>query len=394
MNDSEIRISVRTFYDMQKLRIQNGNRIVAAFRHKLGLDSSDCEENNPKAKKALDEIRQEYKRITDGVKRITKNFKSDSELITSYGEINLIQAYEKQLEAEALHEKIILLELEKYPIWTNFLKDLRGTGPLMSGVIVSEIDITKANTPSALHAYAGLDVLTWFECKKKFQPNAPEKLRKRHPDGYKTNGPAVTGWDKDWFMLSDLEGNQLGLYGLPAPNTKGLGEGRCKKPHHLVPKTYVSRKTGEIVETTGITFNPFLKTKMVGVLGDVLIKLNPDYKGIYDRYKEYIKNRDDNITRYYIRASKTSDNLAGPYYDKARAEEILAEMNGKKSGKETVTDIKGYKIFEEKGRSPGHIHKMANRYMIKCFLTDLWVEWRTLEGLPVCAPYADEKLRA
>ena len=35
-----------------------------------------------------------------------------------------------------------------------------------------------------------------------------------------------------------------------------------------------------------------------------------------------------------------------------------------------------------------HIHRMAMRKMVKIFLCHLWVEWRTLEGLPVTMPYA------
>jgi hypothetical protein len=42
--------------------------------------------------------------------------------------------------------------------------------------------------------------------------------------------------------------------------------------------------------------------------------------------------------------------------------------------------------------SPGHRDKAARRYMIKTFLKDLYVAWRTLEGLPVREPYAEEYL--
>lgn len=83
MNNQIIRTSVRTLYDMQKLRIQNGNRIAAAFRVKLGLESSQAETENQDAHAILNELRSEFKRITDGVKRITKNIKIDSPLITT-----------------------------------------------------------------------------------------------------------------------------------------------------------------------------------------------------------------------------------------------------------------------------------------------------------------------
>ena len=40
----------------------------------------------------------------------------------------------------------------------------------------------------------------------------------------------------------------------------------------------------------------------------------------------------------------------------------------------------------------GHIDRMSKRYMIKMFLQDLYVAWRTLEGLSVRKPYAEEYL--
>lgn len=283
--ESFIRVSVRTFYDLQKLRIQNGNRITAAFRHKLGLESSQAEADNPEANALLKELRGEFRRITDGVKRITKNFKSDSPLITTRGELALIESYERQLEAENVHKKAILDELSRQPIWTRYLVDVLGVGPLMAGVIVSEIDIRKCNSISALHKYAGLDVVT----------------------SETASGETVS-------------------------------EGRCRKKHHLVKKTYVNRD-GDTVDTVGITFNPLLKTKMMGVLGPGFVKAGGPYREVYDNYKHRLENH-----------PKHSE------------------------------------------KTKGHRNNMAIRYMVKTFLSDLWTVWRALEGLEHRSSYAEEKL--
>jgi hypothetical protein len=40
----------------------------------------------------------------------------------------------------------------------------------------------------------------------------------------------------------------------------------------------------------------------------------------------------------------------------------------------------------------GHQHKAANRYMVKMFLKDLYIAWRTMEGLLVRPPYQEEYL--
>jgi hypothetical protein len=221
---------------MQKQRVQSGNRITAAFRVKLGLQSSQAENEDEQANDLLNQLRLEFKRITDGVKRITKHTKCNSPLISSMGELFLLEAYERMLEAEAIHEKAIKSELELIPIYTEWLSGVRGVGPLMAGVIISEIDITKCNSIAALDKYCGLDVLVYED----------------------ENG--VT-----------------------------REEGRCRKKHHLVPKQYTNRD-GDVINTVGITFNPFLKTKLVGVLGGVFCKLGGDYKKVYDDYKHRLEH--------------------------------------------------------------------------------------------------------
>lgn len=42
---------------------------------------------------------------------------------------------------------------------------------------------------------------------------------------------------------------------------------------------------------------------------------------------------------------------------------------------------------EKKKYNPGHLHNMALRKVAKVFLANLWVKWRTVEGLSVSEPY-------
>lgn len=289
MNDTQepkIRIAVRSLYDLQKLRIQLGNRIVASFRDKLGIDPSQAESEVPDAEAILEGLRAEYKRITEGVTRITKKTKWQSNLMTSASEMRLLESYEHLLSSESSHIKMIDWELEQIPVYTHWLKNVRGVGPTMAGVILSEIDITKCNSISALWAYCGLDV--------------------------------VITVNEDTGEITQ--------------------EGRSRKKHHLKPKTYTNRD-GNTIETVGITFNPMLKTKLIGVLGSVFLKLGGHYRTIYDGYKHRLECHPSHQTK-----------------------------------------------------TKGHRHNMAIRYMVKQFLADLWTEWRTLEGLPVRTPYAECKL--
>ena len=95
-------------------------------------------------------------------------------------------------------------------------------------------------------------------------------------------------------------------------------------------------------------FNQFLRAKLCGVLGSSFLKCNSPYRLFYDNKKHRLESMD------WGTASK---NPTDPKRPKA-----------------------------------GHQHKAATRYMVKMFLKDLYVAWRTLEGLPVRKPYEEEYL--
>ena len=274
-----LRAIVRGAYDIQKLRIQMGNRIAGNFKVKLGQAPGTSEDDMDEVgKKLLKQIREAYAKITEGCAKLpsVRRFKG-SGVISSYTELVLVAAYIDLETSEAEHFKRIAKVIETHKLWDAFLKDVKGCGAAMAGVILSEIDISKAKYASSLWKYAGLDV------------------------------------------ADD-------------------GAGRSRRQEHLVEYDYKA-KDGTIKKRKGITFNPFLKTKLVGVLGGCLLKANGAYSTIYRDYK----NRLENHTRY-----------------------------------STTTKA--------------HRHNMAIRYMIKMFLVDLYVEWRALEYLPVHAPYSEAKL--
>ena len=116
-NRENLRQIVRYFYDLQKLRIQSGNR------------------SGPHAEEAQPVLSEENKAFLDSQK----------------------------MDLQQL-EKATLSQIKKYlkrdRIYTEWLSKQRGCGPTLSGVLLAEIDITKAQTPSALWAYAGLHVDT------------------------------------------------------------------------------------------------------------------------------------------------------------------------------------------------------------------------------------------
>lgn len=276
---------IRSLYDVQKVRIETGNRIVAEIKSRMGQRPGKKEETieDKEAKQYLTIARSEYKRTTDAfvLNKAADYFKvefSEYQIIADPTMLLFVELYVKYLDNEARQEKIVAKIVARHPMWDAFLKDVKGCGPLMSAVILSEFDIRKAVRISQFWAYAGLDV------------------------------------------ASD-----------------GRGRGRYKE--HLVDVEYTD-KEGKQKTKKGITFNPFLKTKLVGVLASCFLKIRDcEYRKVYDNYKHRLENH-----------------------------------------------------AKHKDKSKGHRHNMAMRYMIKIFLQDLWLKWREVEGLEITRPYAEDKL--
>lgn len=281
MNKENLKALISGLYDLQKLRISTGNRITINIKSKLGQGPSMKEsEMEKEAKQYLIDIRKHFKLITEGLLMIptARQFKADG-VFDDYTEMNLAGLYTRLYEDEQLQIKRLEGVLKDFPIWTKFLLGVRGVGPMMAGVIISSLDPYKAKYPSSFHKYIGIDVVN--------------------------------------------------------------GVGRTRKKEHLEETEYTD-KDGNIKTKMGITFNPWAKTKIVGVLGSSFIKQPADkckYRKIYDDYKFRLQN---------------------------------------------------HKIHKDKTKL--HIHNMANRYMIKHFLIDLHMFWRGLEGLEVSQPYEVAKL--
>ena len=96
------------------------------------------------------------------------------------------------------------------------------------------------------------------------------------------------------------------------------------------------------------TFNQFLRAKLCGVLGSSFIKCASPYSKFYYDHKHRLQSKDWGML------SKNPTDKSNP--------------------------------------KAGHQHKASVRKMVKEFLKDLYVAWRTMENLPVRAPYKEEYL--
>lgn len=344
MDNQKIKIRSMTsnIYDVQKLRIQCGNRLVASFkdlaetsrnrtaesvktaneektkkiRAKLTKENPDMTENelndavieamkaeaDRDEQKTLSIIMGEYARVTDiltaefkqstAARQVEKAIEKASQtgeplaFIGSVYDFQMAKQYDDLLKLEESANKALESEVKKHPLWDAFFKDVKGCGPLMAAVCISYFDVYTARHASSFWRYAGLDVVE---------------------------------------------------------NVEGKAEGRSRK--HRVEQTYID-KDGKERTKMGLGYNPTLKTKLVGVLGSCMLKsgirtdketgmkVYSGYAKAYGDYKKRLDNRPD--TAEYSSLRK---------------------------------------------------HRMANRYMVKQFVRDLWVVWRRLEGLEVTEPY-------
>ena len=291
--DTHIRNLIDGVYDIQKLRIATGNRIVAALRgepdpEKEAAKTAEQKEKEQKEKDSvLAKVLKEYKRITDVyVERynssgpIVKAITADhTDFIKTKVDYTLVQQYMKLLDAEDGLAKVVETEVKQHPMWDAFFADVRGCGPLMSAICLAYLDPHKARHASSFWKYCGLDVVVNEET--------------------------------------------------------GEGEGRGRK--HCEMRPYID-KEGNEKERKSLTYNPFVKTKLVEVLMSSFLRAKESHYGkVYYDYKHRISQREKEI-------------------------------------------------------SPLHRHRMAARYAVKMFLRDMWVVWRELEGLEVSEPYEVAKL--
>ena len=277
----KIRHAAGNLYDLQKLRIQSGNR--------AGSLTAELDERDKEFMAAM-----------------------------SSGLDNVEQIAEKHLKRH----------LKGYPIYEKWLKKQSGCGVKMSGVIISSINIHKADTVSKVWAYCGLSVV----------------------------------------------------------------DGHAQR-----------RVKGQTAK-----YNPWLKAKVVKVLGDNLIRysklddagnyvrsttgkpIDEDiaWRRFYDNYKHRQQNKRVPVCMACEGTGKTRFKPKNNDDDEVFSD--LEEDAPKRKTKPGVcANCEGTGGPAPWGKSDGHRHNAARRYMVKMFLLEMWKKWRELEGLPAVPPYAE-----
>jgi hypothetical protein len=212
----------------------------------------------------------------DGNKKKKTPDRDDDMLIFMTDRLESISKMEMEIEKE------IMSKIKNHKLWTIFLQNIKGVGPIMAAVIITEFDIHKAPAVSNMWSFAGL---------------APGKDKK----------------------------------------TKG---NKCP-------------------------YNQFLRSKLCGVLGGSFLKSKSmPYSAYYYDTKTRLESSNKKIIEYLR------------YEDRKKK-----KYKGQKE-----------REVEWKNAYSGHRHKAAVRKMIKMFLIDVYVAWRTIEGLSIRKPYSVEYL--
>ena len=377
----QIRCLISNIYDLQKLRIGAGNRLVQSFYIQLGIKPSESPDDAEKAeKKLIDRLKWEYSRISDAVAEKNKTVKSvinslreeksdkEEDVLTYVRnelDYKLIRSYMLLLEAEEDATKVLDKYVKSHPLWDAFFKDIKGCGPLMSAVCIAYFDIRKARYVSSFYRYAGLDTVRDTDENGNVLfvtvEESPRKVREKIKYSYKCDGSEYTGkviyteqYDEEGIQLvTSNTGEHLTWEALVRDGQQVYED--VKTGEEYVGDVYLSEhgrrmgdtemfeyidKNGKPATKRGITYNPVLKTKLMGVLTGCLLKAkDPTYSTIYYDYRKRL----DGNNKY--------NNCS---------------------------------VF--------HKSMMSQRYMIKQFLRNLWTTWRTLEGLEVNYPYEVAKL--
>lgn len=345
VNKEQIRVLISNIYDLQKMRISAGNRLVQSFYLQMGVEPSTSPDDAAKDEKSMiDKLRAEYKRISDAVAKSGKTAKTAIKelnkeenplnLIRNENDAKLVESYEYLLRAEEESIKVLEKQVKQHPMWDAFFKDVKGCGPLMSGICLAYLDPYKARHVSCFFRYAGLDTVqdTDKDGNKLFW--AVDNDNKLVAQVFTDDGDCQyvdceTGEVYDGEVMVACHGRRKGDTEMQNYYIYKDGE-----------KVIATDEDGNPLLKRGITYNPKLKTKLMGVLAGCLLKAkDSEYKDIYYDYR----TRLDNSPKH-------------------------------------------------KDKSKGQKHMMAQRYMIKEFLRALWIAWRTEEGLEVDEPYEVAKL--
>lgn len=188
-------------------------------------------------------------------------------------------------------------------------------------------------------------------------------------------GPNTAAWIISEFDIrkASMVSNLTSFAGL----NPGMVRGRKS-----VPKSKYKPEMGELLRELPKTKDG---EERYSILTDTLIKGDGKTPGFLCPFNSKLRVVLMGIlaTSFMQKQNSYAVNFYYPYKNRLENSETIV-THRKKGG--------GVVELPWKDVSPGHRNWAAKRYMIKQFLKDLYVQWRTIEGLSVREPYEEEYL--
>ena len=385
-NNRNIKALVNGFYDFQLHRIRLGNVLCANFYNKIGIKPGqkvDAKELETIKQVILTKLKTEHKLLADALTQKSIKLGSIQQfnrekfdeliegaekrgIISTIAEYKMVTNYLLVRQHEEELKKGFADILTKFRLWNEYLNLIPGIGPTLGAIIVASFDIYKADHVSSFWKFAGIDSVQFREFDGK--------------------------WD---------------------------GRARGKYKEHVIKREYTN-KEGETKEKDSLTYGPWLHSKLLKVMSECLIKLNTvnhkitvdgervvvpylgdaAYGKVYTDYKlristqwwrQCIIKRDPTNPTGYTRVYPDKVNNAGEVVGKYCFNDLPPSQNIRNNFLGEIPEHNYARRYLEKNTkkdeypefSPGRLTAMAKRYVVRCFLKDLWINWRIMEGLPV-----------
>ncbi|GAH06566.1 unnamed protein product, partial [marine sediment metagenome] len=139
----ELKYWVNVYYDVQEPRLEIGSVISALQRNALRnrlieLKITVKKELTLKEKKGGE--KEESLKSLDGKLNKKIGEKATQKIIDSAVDPRYMKLFNHLSESEAMAEKPIKEEIERIPIWEQYLKKVKGVGPLLAGGLISFLD--------------------------------------------------------------------------------------------------------------------------------------------------------------------------------------------------------------------------------------------------------------
>jgi len=217
-----LRLKVKSFYDLQKLRIQMGNRDKWENADEIQLEQTDIDYFNAMSERLDNDEKFAFKEIT-----------------------------------RIVHSS---------SIWKEFLKGVKGCGETMSSVIMSEFDIYRATTASKMLAVSGIGLEKQWSVTYRDITN-PESKK-----------PKIGDWKTiEVWGTSELSAKTV----VPRPK-----EEEVRREFETVVRIGEEVSIQKKRKGQYPSYNNFLKTKLLGVLTTCMIKSKSEYTTHYYDFKQ------------------------------------------------------------------------------------------------------------